>query len=174
MVKFAGIDPGTSGQVLTSNGPSASPTFQNAGGGGSSTVSYASIASDIVVTNQATQNAISFTAVANKTYVVTVYVDYLATATSCATAATFSLPSGSMRMQIVSNTTTTNATSGDTAGTYYGPTSTTNLNGIITISALIRVGSTGGTVTLSLKKNSATAGTLTWYAGSSMVINQTN
>ena len=69
------VSPGSSGQVLTSNGSSAAPTFQAAGGGGSSWSIASVTGSDFTSSGNANITGLSFTAAANTNYEVDIWLD---------------------------------------------------------------------------------------------------
>jgi len=170
---FSQIAIGTSGQVLTSNGAGAAPTFQSAGGGsggvGSSITVYKS--ADETVNSSATlqdDNEFTFAIGANETYTALFFLSLVAHA-SAGFKIAFTIPSGaSGRMMFRS--TTSNYSLNDTAiGTGFG-TTTAIANTSPVLASISVVNSTNaGNVTLRFAQNASFGADTIIKAGSLMI-----
>lgn len=156
--------PGNAGQILESQGADASPEWVF--------FDITAKSADEIVNNSTTlqnDDHLTFTAEANGVYKIDAVILYLTTA-AADSKFQFTLPSGTIDGQ-VTYTTSVNPTT-----TFFTEASSTTVSDnkatdtVLEITAVVKIGVTGGDVHLQWAQNTMDASNTTWYSGSSMEV----
>lgn len=158
---------GTSGAATynSSTGVLNVPNYATGGGGGETEVVQA--ANVTATTTTGINTDLTFTATANTTYRVIVVGTAISAATGGAMQVSWSLPSGTAAGTLTLNN--TNFSMAGASGTWAGPTTGTNpatTSTTLNVLGIVRVGATGGAVSLQIRRGASSTQNVSLEAGS--------